>query len=342
MVRILLFASLLFPFAGFGQSYELSSLNMDTKTSIRGLSIISDSVAWASGSNGHIGKTIDGGQNWKWMQPLGYEKLDFRDIEAFDADRAIIVNAGSPAYILKTEDGGKSWKEVYKNIDSAIFLDGMDFWSEKRGIAFGDPIQNHLQLLITNDGGDSWTDISSKLGFDMEKGEAGFAASGTTIKALPGGRVWIATGGVKSNIYTSEDYGINWKKFECPILQGSASTGVFGMDFYEGSYGSQGIVVGGDYTKDKENSNNVLLTSDGGKTWNKPSKPVYGYRSGVLMYNDKNYIATGSSGTDISKDGGQTWYHISDEGFNVVKRAKNGGLVLLAGDKGQIFSFAIK
>lgn len=339
MLRFFLTVLLFAPFTGFCQSYELSSLNMDTKTSIRGLSVVSDSVAWVSGSNGFIGKTIDGGENWKWIQPAGYEKLDFRDIEAFDADRAVIVNAGSPAYILLTIDGGKTWKETYKNVDSAIFLDGMDFWSEKRGIAFGDPIQNRLQLLITDDGGQSWADITAKLPFEMEKGEAGFAASGSTIKTLPGGKVWIATGGTKSNIYTSDDYGMNWKKFECPILQGANSTGVFGMDFYDGNIG---VVVGGDYTKDKENSNNVLTTTDGGKTWRKPSRAVSGFRSSVLMYNDKSCIATGTSGTDVSKDAGQSWYHISDESFNVIKRAKNGGLVLLAGDKGLIYSFAIK
>ncbi|RYG26334.1 MAG: oxidoreductase, partial [Chitinophagaceae bacterium] len=116
---------------------------------MRGLSVVSNDVAWVSGSAGHIGKTLDGGKTWEWQQPKGYEKLDFRDIEAFDEKNAIAVNAGSPAFIIRTNDGGKSWQEVYKNTDSLIFLDGMDFWDPMHGIIFGDPIKNKMQLLKT-------------------------------------------------------------------------------------------------------------------------------------------------------------------------------------------------
>ncbi|MDO7744041.1 MAG: YCF48-related protein [Pedobacter sp.] len=338
-MRLILFIFLLSPLFGFSQSYELSSVSTGTETSIRGLSVVTDSVVWVSGSKGFIGRTVDGGKTWKWMQPAGYEKLDFRDIEAFDADHAIAVNAGSPAYVLLTSDGGKSWKETYKNVDSAIFLDGMDFWSAKHGIIFGDPINNKLQLLITEDGGLTWKDSSDALKLEMAKGEASFAASGTTIKTLAGGKVWIATGGSKSNVYTSDDYGLNWKKYECPIIQGKSSTGIFSVDFYDKN---RGIVVGGDYEKDKENSNNILLTSDGGKTWTKPSRPVYGFRSGILIFDEKNCFAVGTSGTDVSRDGGNYWYHISDESFNVIKRAKNGGLVIVAGNDGLIYSLKVK
>lgn len=338
MLRFL-YILLLTPLFGFCQTYELSSLNTETNTSIRGLSVVSDSVAWVSGSKGFIGKSIDGGQTWKWTKPKGYELLDFRDIEAFDANNAVIVNAGSPAYVLHTTDGGKSWTESYKNVDSAIFLDGMDFWDKKNGIIFGDPIKNHIQLLITADGGLSWNDVTARLALEPAVGEAGFAASGTTIQTLPGGKVWIATGGTHSNIYTSDNYGVAWKKYECPILQGGSSTGAFSIDFFNAN---QGIVVGGDYVKDKENANNVLLTSDGGKSWSKPSRPVFGFRSGVIWYDIKTCFATGTSGTDVSRDGGQNWYHISDESFNAIKKAKNGSLVLLAGNKGLIYSLKIK
>jgi photosystem II stability/assembly factor-like uncharacterized protein len=317
------------------QSYQLTSLTMDNNTSLRGMSIVSDSVAWVSGSNGSVGKTVNGGRNWKWMKPEGFEKLDFRDIEAFDADHAVIVNAGSPAYVLLTADGGKSWSKTYENLDSAIFLDGVDFWSQKNGIIFGDPIQNKLQLLITKDGGLSWENVSSRIETQTSAGEGGFAASGSSIHTLPGGSVWIVTGGLKSNVYASEDYGTTWKRFDCPIIQGKNSTGPFSVDFYDRK---KGIVVGGDYTKDKESVNNILLTDDGGKSWHKPLKPVLGFRSSVIWYDDKNCFATGTSGTDVSKDAGKNWYNISDESFNVIKRSKSGKLILLAGSKGNIYS----
>lgn len=335
----LFFLFFLLPVSVFSQSYELSSLNTTAKTSIRGLSVVSDSVAWASGSNGFIGKTLDGGKSWRWVQPTGYIQSDFRDIEAFDANHAVAVSAGSPAYVIITSDGGKSWKETYKNLDSAIFLDGMDFWDNKNGIIFGDPIKNKLQLLITADAGQTWKDISASLPFDMAQGEAGFAASGSSIKTIAGGKVWIVTGGTKSNIYTSDDYGVQWKKYECPIIHGENSTGAFSVDFYDASHG---VVVGGDYQKDKENTNNVLLTDDGGKSWRKPSRPVFGYRSGVIWYDFQNAFATGTSGTDVTKDGGKSWYHISDESFNAIQKAKSGNLVILAGNKGLIYTLKLK
>ncbi|QPH39537.1 WD40/YVTN/BNR-like repeat-containing protein [Pedobacter endophyticus] len=335
-MKKLIWCLLMAPFFCAAQSYTFKPLSENVKTSLRGLSVVSDRVTWVSGSNGTVGKTVDGGKTWTWMKPEGYEKLDFRDIEAFDENQAVAVNAGSPAYILKTIDGGKTWTEHYKNLDSAIFLDGLGFWDKNKAIIFGDPINDKMQLLKTEDAGATWANISANLTMPMAKGEAGFAASGTTIKTLPGGRVWIATGGMVSNIYYSADYGKHWQRFKCPIWQGESTTGPFSMDFLNAK---NGIVVGGNYVKDKENANNVLLTNDGGRTWQKPATPVFGYRSGVCFINANTLVATGTSGTDVSTDGGQHWKHISDHSFNAVQKAKNGKSVMLAGEKGSVYQF---
>jgi photosystem II stability/assembly factor-like uncharacterized protein len=325
---------ILLPFLSFAQGYSLKELTSGKNTSMRGLSVVSDSVVWVSGSNGHVGKSLDGGKTWVWMQPKGYEKLDFRDIEAFDQLKAIVINAGSPAHILSTIDGGKSWREVYKNVDSAIFLDGMGFWNAQEGIIFGDPINNKMQLLKTTDGGLTWQDISKNLKEEFKIGEAGFAASGTTIRTGQGGKVWVASGGSTSRIFYSANYGRRWKVYDCPIIQGESSTGPFSIAFYDGK---KGIVVGGNYLKDRESSNNVLLTANGGKTWIKPVTPVFGYRSAVEYFTDQVCFATGSSGTDISIDGGKNWQNISTQNFNAIQKAKHGKLVLLTGNKGQVY-----
>lgn len=333
-MKKIIYLLLLLPSIGFAQNYSLKKLTAGTNTSMRGLSVLSDSVAWVSGSGGYVGKTVNGGRTWEWMQPKGYEKLDFRDIQAFDNLKAIIVNAGSPAYILSTIDGGKTWREAYKNTDSAIFLDGMDFWDAQQGIIFGDPIKNKMQLLKTTDGGLTWQDISANLKQDLSVGEAGFAASGTTIRTGQGGRVWIASGGSKSKIYFSNNYGYKWKVYGCPIIQGESSTGPFSIAFYDAR---NGIAVGGNYLKDKESLNNVVVTKNGGKTWEKPLRPVLGYRSAVEYFNNKICFATGSSGTDYSLDGGNTWTNISTQNFNALQKAKKGNLVLLTGNRGNIY-----
>ena len=330
-----IFYLLLFvPIFSSAQNYTLKELTKGKNTSMRGLSIVTDSIAWVSGSNGWVGKTENGGKTWDWTQPKGYEKLDFRDIEAFDKFKAIIVNAGSPAFILSTLDGGKNWRQVYKNLDSAIFLDGMGFWDSQQGIIFGDPIKNKMQLLKTTDGGLSWQDISANIKEDMKVGEAGFAASGTTIRTLKGGKVWVATGGAKSRIFHSSNYGNTWKVYDCPIIQGESSTGPFSIAFNDARHG---IAVGGNYLKDQDNLNSVVLTKNGGKSWTKPTQPVFGYRSAVEYLTDQLCFATGSSGTDFSLDGGQNWKNISTQNFNAIQKAKNGKLVLLTGNKGQIY-----
>jgi photosystem II stability/assembly factor-like uncharacterized protein len=335
-MRILL-VLLLLSFQGYTQTVTLKQLSTGTNTSLRGLSVVSDDVAWVSGSNGYVGKTVNGGADWQWSQPKGYESLDFRDIEAFDDQKAIIVNAGSPAFILLTADGGKSWTQTYVNRDTAIFLDGMDFWDNQNGIIFGDPIQNKLQLLKTTDGGTSWQVITNNLKTHMKPGEAGFAASGSSIKVLDKTKVWMVTGGSVSNVYYSSNQGQSWSKYPCPILQGESSKGAFSIDFFDNN---NGVVVGGDYLKDKESTNNVLVTRDGGKSWLKPEVPVYGYRSSVTYLSKNTAVAAGTSGVDISKDGGFNWQHVSDGNFNAVKKSKRGKLVLLAGNKGEIYSLS--
>jgi len=334
----LLILLILFPFVGSAQEFTIIPLSSGTNTSIRGLSIVDDQHAWVSGSNGYIGKTSNAGKDWTWTKPASFEKLDFRDIEAFDDNNAVIVNAGSPAYVLVTTDGGQRWKETYVNADSAVFLDGMDFWNPNHGMIFGDPIKGKLHLLRTSNGGLSWDDISDNLKFRPKLGEAGFAASGTTIKTLGKGKVWIATGGAEANIYYSANFGKKWKRFANPIIQGINSTGPFSLDFYDDKHG---IVVGGDYLKDQEHTNNALYTKDRGKSWITPVNSVSGYRSAVVYLTKELCIAAGSSGVDYSKDGGKNWTHFSDLNINAVKKAKSGNLVLLAGNKGQIYRLDI-
>lgn len=47
-------------------------------------------------------------------------------------------------------------------------------------------------------------------------------------------------------------------------MQGKSSQGIYSIDFYGDKFG---IAVGGDYTAQKENQNNIATTTDGGKTW---------------------------------------------------------------------------
>ena len=108
------------------------------------MSVVNNNVLWVSGSKGTVGRSIDGGATWKWVKVPGFEKTDFRDIEAFDKNTAIIMGVADPAYILRTSDGGNTWQTVYENKTPGIFLDAMEFWNDRSGIVIGDPINNHF------------------------------------------------------------------------------------------------------------------------------------------------------------------------------------------------------
>src|SRR5918993_122454 len=132
---------------------QIKLVQQGTNTSLRGLSVVNDRVVWVSGSNGTVGKSTDGGETWKWLVVKGFEKRDFRDIEAFDATTAVIMAVEAPAYILKTIDGGESWKAVYENKTAGMFLDAMSFWNEHAGIVLGDPIGGKIFFARTFFGG---------------------------------------------------------------------------------------------------------------------------------------------------------------------------------------------
>ena len=99
--------------SNFLNAQTVKILTAGTKTSLRGLSVVSDKTVWVSGSGGSVGLSLDGGNNWNWMIVKGFEKRDFRDIEALNDSTAIIMAVDEPAYILKTSDAGNSWKSRF-------------------------------------------------------------------------------------------------------------------------------------------------------------------------------------------------------------------------------------
>lgn len=281
-----------------------------------------------------MGKSANGGNDWEYIQVKGYEKCDFRSLFAFDAQTAVIANAGAPAYILYTKNGGASWDQVYKNDDTAAFFDGIGFWNNKDGIIYGDPIKGRMLLLATNDGGRTWKELPEASRPVLAEGEASFAASGTTIRCLKNNKLVIATGGKVSRLLLSENKGKNWRSVSTPIIQGQSSTGIFSIDFRDDK---TAIIAGGDYKKDSLCKDHVFYTRDGGMTWKAPAAPTRGYRECVTYLSAMTVIATGPTGTDISYNGGVNWQPLSDEKqYHVIKKSRTGNLIIAAGGGGKI------
>ncbi len=306
---------------------EIKILNTGTNTSIRGLSVVDDRIVWVSGSNGMVGRSLDSGNTWKWIQVKGFEKTDFRDIEAFDETQAVIMGISEPAYILRTIDGGENWKVVYENKTKGIFLDAMEFWNIQSGIVIGDPIDGKFFIARTFDGGNSWRTIPEKNNPIADSGEACFASSGTNIRKLGNDAACFVTGGLRSRLFVKD------KKIDLPILQGKETTGANSIALKNKK---TFIIVGGDFNAPASSDKNCVLTKDAGKNWSYPSTPPHGYRSCVEYLEKNKWITCGLTGVDVSNDNGHTWNLISKESFHVCRKAKKGKSVFLAGNRGKI------
>jgi len=302
-------------------------LTSGTKTSIRGLSVVDDKTVWVSGSNGTVGRSLDGGTNWKWMTVKGFEKTDFRDIEAFDKTTAVIMGIAEPAYILRTIDGGDTWQLVFENKTKGMFLDAMEFWNEQAGIVIGDPINGHFFIARTFDGGQSWQGIPENLSPVADSGEACFASSGTNIRKLTKKEAVFITGGLVSHVQVRN------KKIRLPLIDGKETTGANSIAVKNKK---TWMVVGGDFNTKDSSTKNAVISFDGGKTFVLPDVPPTGYRSCVEFLKKKQWITCGLNGVDITNDDGKTFSNISKEGFHVLRKAKKGKTVYFAGGGGRI------
>ena len=306
-----------------------------SRASLRGLCAVDARVAWTSGSGGAYGCTRDGGTRWTFNVVPGARMLDFRDVVAFDANRAWLMSAGpgGASRIYRTDDGGRRWRMQWKNPHTEGFLDGMDAWDDRRAIAYGDPVGGHMYVLRTDDGGRTWRRPPTSGMPRAHEGEAGFAASGTGVQASGSMTAWIATGGAHvARVFRTTDGGVNWSVAETPLGDASASSGIFSFAFKDAD---NGVAVGGDYVHPARAHANAAWTDDGGRTWHRPDIPPRGYRSGVAwLEGTEVLVCVGPTGTDVSTDAGRTWRPSSDDGYHGVRVTDGGGYA--SGSRGRL------
>ena len=311
-----------------------------TSVRLRGVSAVNSRVAWASGAGGTYARTTDGGRTWQAGQVPGAAELDFRDVDAFDAETAYLlaIGEGERSRIYKTTDGGRHWTLQFQNRSAAAFYDCMAFWDSRRGLAVSDPVEGRFLVVITEDGGRTWNEIAATGIPPSLAGEGGFAASGTCVTVIKGGTyAWFGTGGPNGpRVFRTNDSGRTWQAAAAPLASGK-SAGVFSLAFH----GSAGVAVGGDYTKEQEAAGNVALTYDAGKNWwplEAAGRPG-GYRSCVAYVpgtQGRMLIAVGPSGSDYSTNGGRIWKQLGAEGFHALSVTPQGDAAWAVGENGRI------
>jgi photosystem II stability/assembly factor-like uncharacterized protein len=290
---------------------------------------------WASGSNGVILRSTNDGKTWKQLNVAGGSNLDFRDIEAFDADVAYVMSSGDgdKSRIYKTADGGKNWKLQYSDKRPGFFLDSLACNSKTHCVALSDPVDGKFLVLSTDDG-EHWGELPrDKMPAALPK-EGAFAASGTAIALTEGGKIYFGTGGPAARFFRSEDRGRSWTVVEIPIASRRPSSGVFSVAC-EGEYDV--VAVGGDYEKPDDAKRIADYSDDSGATWHLAATQPGGYRSAVGSIGNGDYASVGPNGTDVSHDKGVHWQHTDYLNLNAASFEGQDGWAV--GPKGTIARF---
>ncbi|HWY56498.1 MAG TPA: hypothetical protein VNZ03_18675 [Terriglobales bacterium] len=319
----------------------------NTTENLRGVSVLANQVAWASGTHGTFLRTTDGGNSWQAAQVPGAESLDFRDVEAFSADLAYLLSAGpgDQSRIYKTTDAGKHWILQFTNQDPKGFFDCVAFWDHDHGIALGDPIPDNsgnlrFELISTEDGGKNWKPLSPDTLPPAVEGEGAFAASGTCITVQGNSNVWFATGGKVARVFRSTNAGKTWTVANTPLIHGPESAGVFSIAFRDATHG---VIAGGDYKHPEQSGPNLAFTDDGGLTWTLSTVSPQTYFSAVAFAQPDSaaVLVAGSARLAYGNIAQASWKKTSDLNLNALNVSPTGE-AMAVGPQGVIVKLVVR
>jgi len=335
-------------------SAQFTLQQSNSTASFRGIHAVSDKVAWASGTNGTVLRTVDGGEHWlACTVPPEAEKLDFRGVQAFDDKTAIVMSSGKgdASRIYKTSDGCNQWKLAMTNTEPEGFWDALFSDSSDHAWVMGDSIDGKSVMLEVRALDDAEPELELSLSNrEVDRGTSSFAASNSTLLILkndvqePGWkylRWWAGDTPEHAYIYrlrrennaTCRPCREFTEKIEVPMAQGVSTAGIFSLAFRPDK---TLVAVGGDYKTPESTAKTAAWSADYGKTWTLSAKPPHGYRSSVAWSNRlQAFLTVGPNGTDISYDNGKTWQPVGTD----TERSSNWNALALpfvVGPKGRI------
>jgi photosystem II stability/assembly factor-like uncharacterized protein len=293
------------PFNAYSDANE-TIIYADSICYSRGIAVNKNELITAN-SNGKIYR-YDLKSKKKQEYLLNADLEELRDISV-TKNCIYALQSGSTGKLIEISKRKKT-RIIEYDFWKGVFLDGMDFFG-KTGFMMGDPLNEQFSLYHSKDAGKNWTVCEGKI--TAQKGEAGYAASGTNVQVLNDSTYLFISGGSINRLHRSSDSGKTWTSTIVPFNTGEG-IGAFSICFKNQL---EGIAVGGDYQKPLIKEKTIFKTIDGGLTWTEIRSGNRGFRSCVYLKNEI-YYACGTNGIDYSKDGGQTWFNLINGNFFAI------------------------
>ncbi|WP_339723326.1 hypothetical protein [uncultured Paraglaciecola sp.] len=264
----------------------------------------------ASGTNGGIYQSTDNGEHWsKVTGPENSLDLQFRDIQLLSNGGLTVMSAGegNASRIYRTVDG-TNWQLQIAGKQPATFYDCMHFIDDKLGWLYGDSDEQGLFILATEDGGNHWTRQS--LALEAQKGEGGFASSGTCLNKGSDNNIYIGTGnGVAPRVLLKK--GPKWQSLDTPFMGGEAA-GVFSVQQSE-----QWLFIFGGSLKEQQSSAKAQRYHLQKKQWYAlPEVPLKGavYGSDTMLKDKKiTLLIANPEGVGLWQEGSASWTMLSNQ-----------------------------
>lgn len=299
---------------------ELTILQPNGNYNLRAIHFIDNLTGFASGYDGKLIKTTDGGSTWNELETN--TTVPLYGIDFINTTLGFVVGGESGcggtgcipigAVMLKTTDGGDTWENVTLNLNSKIELKSVHFINDLVGFAVG-----ISSILITEDGGNSWEQQiienleRTMLKIDFNGTQNGMISTGgEIISTTDGGNSWNINSTVSINgsgsisvpegnvayssgffkIFKSIDFGSSW------IELTNSPTDNFDINFTTQDIGfavGRGNYSGGDFGY---NYGSIFYTTNGGENWigNKNIIETSSFHESSFPSEDLGYIVSSS------------------------------------------------
>ena len=247
-----------------GDSWQEKEAEREYEKILFELNFVDAQRGFATGFDGKILRTLDGGNSWDLTQSYAWLPLHSIDTNG----DSIVVAAGGNGYdfgiIHRSADFGETWEMV----DTFNFeLRDIVFLNEKRGLAAG-----YSAILETNDGGLTWDyttavdEFFASMSFPSSITGYAVGRTGTIIKTTDGGKTWEKL-----------------RNGNHPWVSRHAYNKVVFLN------AEVGYIVG--------DRGLILKTSDGGKKWQRFERNTKAHLYDIFLFEEGRGIIVGDEGT---------------------------------------------